>query len=284
IEPKDDKWMRIDAGYDWIPGYFDQLSEIPDPAKSAELVESVAGVAGGEAMVDSPKSSSPKNYEATGGPLGHNAMDAHHSMSTNVQYWQGDAAEEFRANFCADLPGIVRNQTTLAKILCTTAAGNQRLTHAARKDTRQLGRKAKAALDAYEPGATENVAQLLNVTAAVFTMAAGATVAAIPIAGTFTVLAGISALAANAVPAAGEKKKVPLSADTVEGIVKNITDAVDELIGQFHDGEDKLVDILDKDIAFVSENKNGFVARRPWPLADAGPGPNPDFRPPDDST
>lgn len=280
IEEGDDRWWQIWKDFDWIPSLFEPLSEIPSPNGSEDLAASVAQVSGtGELSVGDEGEVPDGVYNATGATLGDRALDGDANIRGAVEDWQGTAAQQFRNDFLKDIPSIVRNQTALAKALRGVALANAGLLMAARKDAQELGIKAKAAYDSFEPGGVDgSVKAGFAVLAAVATIAAG--IAAIPsggasVAGGLTVVAGLSSAASLA-----KEKKDPigLGADTVEGIGTNVFDAVNKILLGIRDGEDTLVEqVLSPNYSITVDDHDLFVASRP----DLISGPIDDFRPPE---
>ncbi|GAA4912399.1 hypothetical protein LX16_2402 [Stackebrandtia albiflava] len=279
INEGDERWWEVWKQFSWIPDLFEPLSTIPNPDKSGELAASVQEVAGGGEldMPDQNGEQPPANYEATGGALGERAMDGHANILTAVTDWRSVAANDFRNNFCKDIPSTLRNQIMLAKILRATAIANQGLLLAARKDSQELARKAKETLDAYNPaGNSPEVNTGFAVAGAVLTIAAGIAtgVGGVVSAGALTALAGIS----SAESLAGTKSDpMGLGGDSVEAITGKIFDGVSKILTELRDGEDTLINqVLMPNSNVTWEHNDMFVVSRPTLIG----APKGDFQPP----
>jgi hypothetical protein len=280
IDVGDERWWEIWKDFAWVNDMFQPLSEIPNPKGSEALATSVAEVCGTGELKLGEDGNPTGVHDATGGTLEDRALNGDANMRDATQDWQGTAANQFRNDFLKDIPTIVANQTALAKTLRSVALANAGLLLAARKDAQELAIKAKAAFDSFEPGGVdEGVTTGFAVIAALATIAAGIA-AAIPSGGTslaagLTIVAGVSSAASLA-----EEKADPigLGADTVQGIIGNVSDAVNKILLTLEDGEDKLVgEVLTPSYLVTLEHPDLFVASRPTLIG----APSGDFRPPE---
>ncbi|MGH8876602.1 MAG: hypothetical protein ACRD0P_04545, partial [Stackebrandtia sp.] len=121
-------WNRIYGGYSWIPDAFDSLRKLPHPKHSKTMADNMALVAGNNDMADVlnddkevDKGAVDRTVDASGGLLSGKAL--HDDVSHYISGWDGDAATSFRG-FFGDIPGVIDNQTWVAKFLGVTMEAN----------------------------------------------------------------------------------------------------------------------------------------------------------------
>ena len=276
------------ADYEWIEQLFEDLARTPDPRHSTALADTMADLVG-EAPTADGKGSSPRVGGMPDNGFGQGDLSLAGSVQNLVDDWQGHAATEFHDSFLANLDPCRRNQIVIGKILRDMARTNAELLETVRADTIRIQTQTLNALDAVLDGSGDLSAKLGILSAAaclaggfcalpLFTAASGAAAAA---SGGFTMLSGVLSGAGSLT--GDDSEPVPLAADTVDGVLANMTEAVNAVVSGQYDCENDLVKCLEENTMMLYENAHEpvFVSRRPYALDDAAPGHIGDhFRPP----
>lgn len=261
--------------YNWVPDSFHPFQDLPEPETSQHMAAKFETICG---PMDA-------GNNISGGNLGDAALGHVEDIKDNLISWNGHAAENFRDNFVNDLSTLIDEHAGIGRFLGATVKANEGLLRSARLDVKTIASNAVTAIEASADSGSDDVILALTVIAAAATIAAG--IATIPVFGTgipvmaagCTILAGVAAAATPMVAENASDTSIPLDADTVDGVLENMVNALDNVDSKITTAENemngRLVDVIDQ----ISADLNGFIPRRPASLIDAD-NPTASFTPP----
>ena len=228
------EWMDSqEHAYDWIVGAFENFTE-PDIKALEGLTESMrtaekAFEGGGLGWIDTAK-----GYMGDGG-------------------WDGALSTNFVNNFLTPMSGpqsIPDNQLKIATVLRQQMEANEAIFAATRTDALNLAKRTITALEAVGDKSGDDTALGLAVAGAVISVAG---VALAPVTGGMSIAAGLAvnltietvkgaiAVGDKFVPKDGD---IPIGADTVNGVIRNMADAMTKMYETISTEEDKIVATL----------------------------------------
>lgn len=158
-----------------------------------------------------------------------------------VGEWEGALADNFNENFLSKMPGIMENQGLVAKLLHDQAVKTKSVYVTRRENVLEIAEETVTAIEAINDSKGTELGILLAAIIAAGTFMTLGT-------GTFA-LVGAAAIAGSTLGgpfAPGEKEKVPLGADTVEGVINNMRDALDKLDKNVGDEENTLIEAMER--------------------------------------
>jgi hypothetical protein len=146
-------YLKLEEGYEWIVHAF-QNAIGPEPSG---LDGSIAGMDAAREKLRGP--TDPMVFSTAPGSDGRvrllemdDSRDTRsgklmHLMLTNLESWQGDAADAFKKEFAIPLPGVIANQVLMVSALRSALSTNRTVYAMARNDLKGL---AKATIDALD--------------------------------------------------------------------------------------------------------------------------------------
>lgn len=171
----------------------------------------------------------------------------------NVATWEGALATNFTDYYLRPIPTIVSNQGKLAHSLYENAWAMKSIYQGGRQDARDIAKQAVEAIDAIKD--VKGIESLKILLAAVIaaTAIAGPTMTALAVGGNAAQLAnaGIAAGSIMGGPFMKEGKELPLGANTVEEVLKNMDDALKKVEEKIKKEEDTVIDALKKSDSVV---------------------------------
>jgi hypothetical protein len=260
-------WAKLDAEYSWIPDTFVRRIG-PDPRQLGALANPLRSVAS-KLFFQSDARPGQVPQRATE-PI----LEFVDKAKTALTGWTGWAAEQFKTNYVAPLPGTAQAQAYLAIALAMAVEGNRDMFLALRKDLHEIATKGTAAVlkvpNCELPFLSDETKAKLAIVGAVATIAAG--IATIPVGGgavllpagvaAFTIIAGTSSTLAA--PGIGGTKDTPLDADTVDGVLGKIVDAIIDVGNTVTTKEDEMIKALQETLNVVDGSAaTSYMPRRP---------------------
>jgi hypothetical protein len=262
-----DDWARLEGEYSWIPDTF--VGRVgPDPRPIGALGNPLRSVAS-KLYFQATARPGQAPQRATE-PIG----EFIHKAGTALADWTGHAAIQFKTNFLEPLPGAAQAQAYLAIALAMAVDGNRDMFLALRKDLHEIATKGAAAVyqvpNCKVPYLSDDTKATLAIVGAVATVAAG--IATIPVGGgavllpsgvaAFTIIAGTSSTLAA--PGVGGTKDTPLDADTVDGVLGNVVDAIIDVGNIVTAKEDDMIKALQETFTVVNDSAaESYMPRRP---------------------
>jgi hypothetical protein len=243
-----------------VSGLFQPFTEMPDPGSFDRLIagadQAAATISTGLAT---PDPVSGRQYTK---PL---ALDEVQDARTVTERWHGPAANEFRENFLTHFESRLHNQFLIALVIRGALAAEQNLWANARVDIDKVAHGTMDALDALE-GCTKDE-WTMNFTvgasvASVFAAVLGATTGGIALA----VIGAASQVVAAAAPE--DPPKTEYSAKTVQGVMDNMSEAIQCIYTLISAEEQKIAKALTAARQVMRESPALFIAPRPL-LADS---------------
>lgn len=267
-------WAALRAGYSWIPDYFMRYIG-PEPA-------------GFDGPIDVMETAEKQLYDK-----GMSPVDSYVELVRNhLTNWTGDAANVFRVNYLVRIPEVTRNQADVANMLKHAMIANKDIFIQARQDLVRVAHKTIDALESMTRcGGASGVVALLAVVAAVAT-----TVAAVGTAGaltpaaadTWTFVAGLSSSATAIIPALETEPEFAspiehdLAADTVNGVLNAMVDAIKRIAQEVDHQERRIVAALQSNLRDMTSGaietlpngqrrprRDNFLAPRPALIAES---------------
>ena len=250
-----DDWAQLNSQYSWIPDAFAQRIG-PDPRQIEALKDPLLSVSGKLFFPTTAKQGDIP--PASIGPIGQLMKKA----DSSVTGWTGDAAAKFKHNFLDPLPEAAQAQSYLAVALAQAIVGNRDMFLGLRHDLLVIAQQGAIAVgragECQLPHISDETKAKLALAGAVATVAAG--VASIPVGGgavflpygvaLFTVIAGTSS--GLSVTGLGKKEEVKLDADTVDGVLGKIVDALIGTDKTLTAKEDDMISALQKMIGMIT--------------------------------
>lgn len=219
------QWKKLRDDLSWTLDWFSPFAG-NDPVKLVRPIEEMSSASAAIWNASKGKAENIPNYRTATGP---------------IETWKSVAGHAFRNAFWSPAPEIMQNQAFFAGLLANALTANQEALVEHRRTLKSIATQTQQALDALgneSGGFNAN----LSVVAAVATIVAG--VLALPAsggasisaagAGAATIMAGASAMPS------GDKsapKKNSMSADTVDGVLDNMIEAVHEANKDLDDEE-----------------------------------------------
>jgi hypothetical protein len=159
------------------------------------------------------------------------ANPALHELSTGLRNWTGAAAERFRTGFLQPWPAFVHNQYTVGAVLRSGLLAERELWARARQDADQIAEQGLAAVAACGDCTRTEWSVTFTVVASV------AAVAAVPVTGGLSLVAGGIAGLAQVAAATGpsEPPRTSFSADDPVEVADRVREAIRLLLGHIHE-------------------------------------------------
>lgn len=192
---------------EWIPGRFERYLT-PDPAVFDYTIAQVGKVA--------------NEFGTTGSGLRNSDRGAFFTAKHNAGLWKGNMAEKFNANFLGPIEGIMENHGRVATLLHNEIEKTKAVYLNRRKTAKEVADKTVEAIEAIalDGGITVMLAFLISA-GTVLTLGGGG----FAVAGAALIIGGT--IGGPLIPGDGES--VPLSADSVGGVLDNMRAALDSL-------------------------------------------------------
>jgi hypothetical protein len=232
-------WSMVRAGYQWIPEMF--VANVgPEPS-------------GFNSLIDDMDSARKALYDSDSGvdPIGSEIANVQQHLSD----WTGTAAETFRYRFLNRIPDAARNQAHIALMLREAMVADQDIYVEVRRNLKDLALTGRTALESITKcGGTDEVIMVLSVIAVVGSIA---TLAGAP--AVWTVVVGLaSAGALTAQATRDDPIETDLAADTVDGVLRNVIDAITQLQHDLYWSERKITDALNDNLHQMTDGTHRY--------------------------
>jgi hypothetical protein len=228
-------YAALRSQYSWVPGFFSN-SLGPDPSGFDGPMQTMTATVAKLC-----------NLPSKGGPPagGGEVQKAYDFANTKIGQWHSDAARTFQANFLVKIPDAAGGQANIAWSLRNALELDQALYVQGRIDLRDIAQKTVDALNAINgSGGSGSIVGLAAASAVLTVVAGGLT----PLTGgaslvaAATIGAGLTAAGSTYESTRAGGNGGPLGADTVDGVLGNMTKAVSKsVVKAISDGEQEIV-------------------------------------------
>ncbi|MGH8880880.1 MAG: hypothetical protein ACRD0P_26590, partial [Stackebrandtia sp.] len=173
-----------------------------------------------------------------------------------VEPWDGAMAEAFTKNFLNPIPSIMLNHGRLATVLHAEAVKTKEVYKVRRKNAKDIADKSVEAIEAITDS---NGGVFAVMFAAIIAAGTFMTLGAGGVAFTGAALISGATLAGPFAP--GDKEEVPLGADSIEGVLDNMSNALDDIDKSCGEEQNTLneamerTDMMVHPEVFVEDNK-----------------------------
>lgn len=211
------------------PIYTPNPEAFSDMIKNMQSVEATMGAYAPGADID-------EDTEVIGGG---GDLELLRTAVTDMGDWQGDLRDTFVDNYLTPFPRIIATQGGLARFLRQHAQLMRAIYARRRADAKYLAEEAVNAIEAIDDSKGHDLKIALAAIIGVATLVGAGAGMAVAL-GSAAVIVGTD-MGSNFVE---EDKKVPLGADTVQGVVDNLFKALDESDKTMVEDEEKVMEAL----------------------------------------
>jgi hypothetical protein len=276
-----------DTYFSWVNDYFERTANLPDPNASVRPGSATASICGDGALSrvanDASRASEQatrlENIDPSGGLLGNGIFEKISTINDKVESWKSGAADMFKDYFLPVIPAAIDEQVVVAKAMRNVMAANQSMLAISRDDADAIAHDTIAALE-FSDGCCsgDNDQQTtLGIISGVAAIVAG--IATLPfsgpigaaaiMAGGFTVLDGAVSTWAT-VEDSRAQNSLPLGADTIEGVLESMAEALGKVHSELDIGGHALrYRVLTAIESYMTSDKLQFVAPAPVEFAYA---------------
>lgn len=273
----------------WVDETFMRGAYLPNPISTTDTIDALEQICGTDALdpdrfeVESgeigEENIAPKTTSGAGALAGH-LFEGIETVKSNLSGSDSLTIDAFQDRFLYRIPGAVDRQIGVVMHLRNVMAANKGMIQQARQDVLRIGEQTVVALEASSDSA--DITATLRVVAGVGTIVAG--LVAVPVSGGGSIAAvgaGTTILsgALTTYDAFGgmkddeesEEGSVTLAADTAEGVLDNMKQALEKVYEKLDDGNDALREACDALAGDMqgTDRKVYYVASRPEKMANS---------------